>query len=419
MALQQVKVPVDELQVGMYVAALDRPWVETPFPLQGFFVAGRRDIDALRPWCRHVYVDVERGAAPQPRRSRPAGARAAPLKINRNAYPRRTSLQRELGKAGELPSELDRALRQLMVELRRGQRFDLKAPRRLVRAMVASVVRNPDALTWLAQLRRDDAYSYNHSVRACIWATVFGRHLGLSVAALESLALGTMLSDIGMLPMDPELVSDPTREAELRRHVDFSLAMLQQSAIVDELVTAVVAAHHERFDGSGYPRGLAGDAIPYPGRIAALAVHYDELINPRCAEQAITPAEAMTTLYRARGQAFQAELVDEFIQALGIYPAGTLVELSSHHVGVVVEQNPARRLRPKVLLLTDARHRPVRRQRTRDLAQQGDCAGAEVTIARSLPSGWGNLDPLEACRRRSGPWSWRLGWRQARALLPG
>ena len=396
MALHQVKVVVDDLQVGMYVAALDRPWVETPFPLQGFFIAGPVDIESLRPWCRHVYVDVERGTAPRPR-APSSGPRAAPLKIHRNAYPARTTLRRELGKAADIPAQMDSALRQAWAELRRGRKTDLRATRRLVRTMVASVVRNPDALTWLAQLRRRDDYSYNHSLRASIWSTVFGRHLGLAVPALESLALGTVLSDVGMLRLGPELHRH-TDAAELQQHVNFSLAMVQQSGAVDELATAVVATHHERFDGSGYPRGLQGDAIPYLGRIAAIAVHYDELINPPDAARAVTPAEAMSTLYGERGRAFQAEVVDEFIQALGIYPAGTLVELTSREVGVVVEQNPQRRLRPKVLLLTDAEHRLLRRRRTCDLAQLAERHGTDTAIARSLPPGWGGLDPLALCR---------------------
>lgn len=409
MGLQQVKVQVDDLQRGMYVAALDRPWIETPFPLQGFFIAGGRDIDALRLWCRHVYVDVERGTAPAPRAHRP-GPRAAPLKINRNAYRRRTTLRRELGRAAELPGKLDTALRQVWTELRRDGTADLKAARRLVGAMVASIVRNPDALTWLAQLRRQDDHAYNHSVRACIWATVFGRHLGLAVPALESLALGTMLCDVGMLQLGP---GSDTAEPDLRRHVELGVAMLQGSGRVDELAIAVVAAHHERFDGSGYPRGLAGDAIPYLGRIAGLAVRYDELINPRPGEQPLTAAEAMTALYEERGRGFQAELVDEFIQALGIYPAGTLVELTTREVGVVVEQNPERRLRPKVLLLTDRQQRPLRRRRTRDLAELPERGGTAVTVARSLPHGWGGLDPLEACHGSMGArWS-LLPWRAA------
>lgn len=406
MALRQTKVLVEDLQRGMYVAALDRPWIETPFPLQGFFVTGPPDIDALRAWCQHVYVDVERGTAPAPR-PRPAAGGCAPLKINRNAYPPRTTLGRELHKAAHVPARVEAALRLLWEGLRAGRPVDFRAGRRMVSALVASVVRNPDALTWLAQLRRHDDYSYSHAVRACIWATVFGRHLGLSVSALESLALGSILSDIGMLRVAPGADA-----RERQRHVEHGVAMLLQAGGADQRVTAVVAAHHERFDGSGYPQGLAGDAIPYLGRIAGLAIHYDELVNPPGDRPPGTPAEAMAALYAERARGFQSQLVDEYIQALGIYPAGTLVELNSHEVGVVVEQNPERRLRPKVLLLTDARHRPLRRRGTADLGRPGEEDGR--AIARSLPPGWGGLDPLAACRAATTSlWNLRLPWRRA------
>jgi len=375
---QQIRIAVTDLEAGMYVAQLDRPWIETPFPLQGFVIRSYRDVQNLLPYCKHVYIDVERGKPPRPQELRgapaPAGASMdRPLRAQIGRYPRTTPMARELRTAARSRRRLLASLDALSRDAGGASAEALAATRKASATLVGSVIRNPDAMVWLARIQQHAGSVFEHGVRACTWAVVLGRHLGMSSSALESLALGTVLADVGVLRLPPgtreeEPGVEGAAAAGWRQHVQHGLDLLHDSPDVDELALGVVAAHHERHDGRGYPRGLRGDAIPYLARVAGLAQAYDRLLNPRDGADALTTAEALASLYRQRGEAFQQALVDEFIQAIGPYPPGTLVILSNGVAGVVLEQTREHRLRPSVLQLTDREGHLRRRLRVVNLA---------------------------------------------------
>ena len=153
----------------------------------------------------------------------------------------------------------------------------------------------------------------------------------------------------------------------------------------------MVAHHHERYDGSGYPSGLVRDEIPPFARIAGIVDTYDALTTKRHYAKAVSPSDAIKILYEARDEDFQAELVESFIQAIGIYPAGTLVELSSGEVGVVVAEYRTRRLRPKVMLLLDANKNRLAISKLIDLQETTDYSGSpSLSIKKSLePEAYG------------------------------
>jgi HD-GYP domain-containing protein (c-di-GMP phosphodiesterase class II) len=156
-------------------------------------------------------------------------------------------------------------------------------------------------------------------------------------------------------------------------------------------VINMVAHHHERHNGTGYPEGLAGEKIPVFARIAAIVDCYDAITSHRSYARAVTPSAAIKMLYDWRDVDFQAELVEEFIQAVGIYPAGTLIELSSGEVAVVVAEYRTRRLRPQVMVLLDAEHQPLAEVKMIDLLSQTHTEDGEpLDIVTSLePEAYG------------------------------
>jgi putative nucleotidyltransferase with HDIG domain len=245
-------------------------------------------------------------------------------------------------------------------------------------------------------MKQQDTYTYQHSVGASIWAVALGRQLGLPKPDLRSLAVGGLLFDIGKLRVNPELLG-ATRTltdeefAELRSHVSRGVEMIANSGLMNKDVLDMVSHHHERHDGSGYPGGLQGDNIPVFARIAAIVDCYDAITSHRSYARAIPPSAAIKKLYEWRDVEFQAELVEEFIQAVGIYPAGTLVELSSGEVAVVVAEYRTRRLRPKVMVLLDAEKKPVLDVTIVDLLNQKLTAdGRPLEIISSLePEAYG------------------------------
>ncbi|WHI44560.1 HD domain-containing phosphohydrolase [Microbulbifer sp. VAAF005] len=246
----------------------------------------------------------------------------------------------------------------------------------VVEDLVESVLRSPDAFAWLARVRDKDEHTYSHSVRASIWAVLFGRHIGLSRSDLLKLGVATLLKDVGKLAIDGEVLQmkqrDPRSELEYRKFVQHSVKMLSADPEIDPKVIEVISAHCERHDGSGYPEGLRGDRISVLARMCGIVTFYDEATNPRGSSEPVAPSRAVAKLYDLRGIAYQEQLVVEFIQAIGLYPTGTQVELSTGEVGVVVEQTYDRRLRPKVMIVLDGQKQTLSKPRLCDLAEVED-----------------------------------------------
>jgi HD-GYP domain-containing protein (c-di-GMP phosphodiesterase class II) len=277
-----------------------------------------------------------------------------------------------------------------------GEKLNVIKLRKSVEPIVDSISRNPDACLWVNRLKQHDQYTYQHALGASMWSVSLGRQVGLPRQDLRSLAMGCLLMDVGKLRIEPKLLQaerelTPDETDEVAGHVRHGLEILNECGVLNKDVIEMVAHHHERYDGSGYPHGLRGDDIPPFARIAGIVDTYDALTSNRQYAGAIAPSEAIKLLYNSRDQDFQAELVEAFIQAIGIYPAGTLVELSSGEVGVVVAEYRTRRLRPKVLLLLDANKNRMPQTRVIDLQEEGCSTGLpSVSIKKSLePQAYG------------------------------
>lgn len=419
MSIKQLKLDVNELALGMFVSGLDRPWSQTPFPLQGFYIRDAEDLRQLKLHCRHVYIDVikgrkpvstslhqlsaQRAGSPSSRSARASATiQVAPLTFQRGVYPVTAPLKKEIRKVQQLHQRVYLAIDEVMNHVAGDGQIAVAETKRLASQMVDSVLRNPDAFAWLSRVRDVDEYTYSHAVRSAVWAILFGRHAGLAKKDLDILALGVLLKDVGKATLDTELLSKSERsaveEAEYRKFVELGVEILRQTPGIEPRVVAVVRSHQERLNGSGFPQGLRGDKIPLLARIAGVVTFYDEITNPRGASHPIAPSKAIARLYDLRGVDFQEDLVVEFIRAIGLYPTGTLVELNTGEVGVVVEQNFERRLRPKVMLLLDAVKSPLSAPVLLDLAEAERRAGTrnaaaeKIEIARDLEPGSYKLD---------------------------
>ncbi len=412
MSTKAEKVDTMNLETGMYVSALDRPWVETPFPIQGFHVGSQQDIEQLRRFCRHVYVDrklsrVAISFDPAPVVSQGVKRNAAGIvnpaarirKFEPVPYKTTQPLQKEVAVATTLHHEIARALVQVLNDIRSGKELNFLVVKKVAALMVNSVTRNPDAFVWLSRVRDADSYSYAHSLRSSVWALVFGRHLGIPQDLLEELALGVLLSEVGKTRIPRNLLMKAGKLTEeefvlVRKHVEHGVDILRRCHGVSETVISVVQFHHERYDGSGYPYGLSGVDIPLLSRIAGIVDTYDAITSPRPYAEQRSSTEAVSMLYEARDKLFQGQLIEQFIQAVGVYPTGTLVQLSTREVGVVISQNTSRRLRPQVMLVTDHEQNLLSRPEVVDLTTATiDSEGRSLSIARCLKAGECGIDP--------------------------
>jgi HD-GYP domain-containing protein (c-di-GMP phosphodiesterase class II) len=402
-----------ELKVGMYVADLDRPWLETPFPLQGFYIRSPEDVARVSGVCERVFVDPRRydarmgqqGAAQRRGWSTRVDEKGqirkfrdrAPVDVRVTEYLDAASLEDELPAAREAFGASDQAFRTVWNGISERRKVPVMDLRRVVDPLVESVLRNKDALVALMRVQRTDQHTHEHCLALAVWGALMGRQLGLAPERIKRLALSCSLVDIGKVQLPRELLDKPgpldEKEWELvRAHVSHSLVMLEEMGETDEEVLGVVRWHHERMDGSGYPDGLRGSAIPMFARIAGILDSYDAMISPRAASRTRSSFEALMELQDLSPDLYQPELVEQFSQAIGIFPNGCLVELSSGEVAVVFSQSTGRRLRPKVLLILD----PQKRRRDDlvvvDLSADRD---ATLRISRELPLGAYGVDARE------------------------
>ncbi len=404
MAVEERKLAVGSLTPGMYVCRLDRPWEGTPFPLQGVRVEGPADIDTLRRWCTYVWIDVEK--------STEANRRPLLLRLGYGVgrtstaplpppvrWETTTTLEEELPAARVAWDRARELATRFIEDLHAGRPLAADELAAVVEPVVASIIRNPDAYFWLDALRRRDPYVYSHAINTSALVTTFGRHLGFPREVLVELASGGILMDIGLaqVPADVLAKAGPLDDAErelVRSHVARSLEHLERAGVRGFDVAAMVAGHHERHNGTGYPNGDVGLAIPLTARMLGIADTFDALCNARPWRGAMSRHDALQSLYRERDRLFQGELIEQFSQCLGVYPTGSLVELTNGTVAVVTMQNSARRLFPRVTVLTDANKRVDPAFRQVDLWGESE-GGRRLSILRALPPGAHGLDLAE------------------------
>ncbi|MEP7097905.1 MAG: HD domain-containing phosphohydrolase [Dokdonella sp.] len=406
----EARIDVAGLTVGMYVSRLDRPWLGTAFPMEGLSVRNDEEVKRLRSLCHYVYVDPMRGTSPDPRYLRfdnspgllqRARGQEEVAALRKTQWVNTAEFASELPQAEKAHGQLERGIEDVMDDLRNGRGIELDKLREGVTAMLDSITRNPAAFIWLKAIKRTSDYAYQHALGCSVWAASFGRQLGMNRNELDELALTGLLFDVGKTRLPHSLLTRTDQyndgdRAIMREHVQFGVEMLSATEGLPKRVITAVATHHERHEGSGYPQGLGGSEIPIFGRITGLIDSYDAMTSVQPHAGSLSPHQSVMELYEARDTLFQSELVEQFIQTCGIYPSGSLVELSDGRVGVVTAVHDLKRLRPSVMLLLDAAKSPLREFHSIDLSelhdQQGDDA---VTIRRGLPEGAYGVDPAE------------------------
>lgn len=409
---QEFKVSVQGVRVGMYVSRLDRPWLNTPFPLEGFLVTNESDLENLKRYCKSVFVDVSRGSSPDLRYveldtgdESPADDEARAKRefaaLNKTSWQIQTKFEAELPKARKAHALLRQGIEEVMLDLQHGHNLQLDKLRDGVEAMVSSITRNPTAFSWLREIKRKDNYAYHHALSCSVWAASFGRHLGLTQDELTELTLAGLLFDVGKTRLPSEMLAredqfDEHTHASMRAHVQHGLDILDTAGEVSPRIIEAVATHHERHDGSGYPNGLRNGSIPIYGRILGLIDSYDAMTSIRPHMHSRSPHQVVMHLYESRGTLFQPELVEQFIQTSGIYPTGSLVELTDGQVGVVTTVHNLKRLRPTVMILLDRDKAPLTDFRSIDLGiQAAEAEGYALGIKSGLPQGAYGIDPTE------------------------
>ncbi|MBE9609064.1 HD-GYP domain-containing protein [Chitinilyticum piscinae] len=455
----ELRINVTDLAFGLFITELDRPWLDTPFLLQGFLLETQQQLDDLVEYCQQVEVDLDRStggfaqwrhladryaegwreldASKDLQLQRPGLAqKEAQLQAERRErlnilrelrnffsfwrrrhtsitgsappqdepiilYEDVRSVEQELPEATVIHRSAEEKIEQFADAIRAELQPRTEAIHDVVDSMVDSIVRNPNALLWLTQLRQRDRYSYSHAVDAAVYLLAFGRHLGYPKQDLHNLGLAALMLDIGKLRLPDELLQregrfSPGEFMLMKTHVQHSLDILNQLEGVHPDVFDTVARHHERHDGSGYPMKLKGEAIGLFGAMAGIVDCFTALISDRAYSSSKSVYEALQLLYKWGERYFHPALVEQFAQCIGIFHVGSLVELSCGDVGIVISQSRTRRLKPKILLILGPDKEPHARPQIIDLmSNPTTVANIPISIRRELPLGSYGIDPSE------------------------
>jgi HD-GYP domain-containing protein (c-di-GMP phosphodiesterase class II) len=389
------RLTIAELQFGMYIAELDRPWTETPFKFQGFVLKTHDELELLGKYCKSVLVDPERREAVSPLTDTiPPHARA---RVNLSPggkvrWNETSTVEQEYPRAAACYGAAEVLVREALAGLRSGQMLQADKLREAISLVTESVLRNPDAILLFGKLWEKGDYVQSHALDCSIYMAAFGRFLEMSRDDIVLLGYLGLLQDVGKLKLPQALIEKPGRLIPIeyhiaQKHVEHSAEILRATPGLPWRLAELATLHHECLDGSGYPRRLKGQAIGMIGSIAGIVDTFDALTARRPYAAPLSPAEALKVLYKARGTLFDTYLVEQFIRCIGIFPLGSMVELNGGEVGAVIAHNPGKRLQPRVMVVQDSAGNPLRPHKLVDLSRSITAPdGLPYRIKRALES---------------------------------
>ena len=373
-------IPVNQLRPGMYVIAIASQTGAMEIAQTGL-VTTRQQVDVLiRRGVLTVKVDLARSKlpgiaqviSPSPAHSagsvRPAGSGEG----------RELKIRRLYQEARELQGKFIR-------HLKAGEPIDITPLAAVAEEMVDTMFTHGDAMLCLARIRAKDAYLMEHSMNVAILLANFGRYLGLDRSVLKELTLGGLLHDVGKIMTPDEVLNKPGKLTDeefgvMRQHVVHSYDILSNTAGITPTMLEVAANHHERLDGTGYPQRLKGDQLSLYTRMSGIVDVYDAVTADRVYKQGMQPTQAFRVLLKGINQHFDAELVTKFIKCMGVYPVGTLVQLSNQRLAVVMQRNEQQPLKPMVKVIYHATQRHYLEVQWLDLARNGGQESIESTV---------------------------------------
>jgi cyclic di-GMP phosphodiesterase len=359
------KIAVEQLRPGMYVHDLNVSWMDHPYLSHRMLVKDEATVTEIAGLgVRELYIDTDRGADVPDAPTREAvqtelDQHLADLASEGGSATARASLAQEIARAGQMHQEANRIVRDMLADIRLGKQIEMEKIEPMVERMVDSIFRCQDALLPLASLKQHDSYTFQHSVSVCALMITFARGLHLPREAIREAALGALLHDVGKARVPEAILNKPAKltEAEFARmksHVVQGLVLLQHTPGVSQIAQDVAGQHHERFDGTGYPNALLGEAVSLYGRMAAIVDVYDAISSDRVYHKGMPPPAAMGRMLEWSKYHFDPELVRTFIKSVGIYPTGSLVHLESGRLAVVREQHADRLMQPLVRVIYHA-----------------------------------------------------------------
>lgn len=392
------RISVNQLTLGMHIKEFCGSWMEHPFWRTAFVLTDPKDIQAiLSSSIKEVWIDCSKGldVASGVAAVSVAGSEAqveAELKQavegKRQIAP--VPVAQEIERAARICLQSKKAVKSMFEEARMGNSVDVGGAKLLVQEISDSVTRNPEAIISLARLKTADEYTYMHSVAVCAMMVALAKQLELDEAQTHSAGLAGLLHDLGkaLMPMDilnkPGTLTD-TEFSIIKNHPVEGHRILLESVKLDPIALDVCLHHHEKVNGSGYPTGLNGEKISHFAKMGAVCDVYDAITSNRPYKSGWDPAESMRKMAEWSNGHFEARIFQAFVKSIGIYPVGSLVQLTSGRIGVVVEQTGKSLTTPRIKVFFSSKSNMRILPVIVDLSQKG---ATEKIVAREDPEKW-------------------------------
>ena len=367
------KIGVDHLRLGMHIHELCGSWLEHPFWRTRFVLDDADDIRRIREsGISELWIDTGKGLDASVGEARAETHseievaaevdRTLERSAERRAPPRQVPMVEEVRRAAKICIGSKKAVVSMFNEARMGKTVSSEAAGELVDEISSSVMRNPGALISLARLKTADDYTYMHSVAVCALMVALARQLGQDEATTRELGMAGLLHDLGKALMPMDVMNKPGKLTDeefaiIKSHPEAGPKMLLEGSGVGEIPLDVVLHHHEKMDGSGYPKRFKADQISLYAKMGAVCDVYDAITSNRPYKAGWDPAESIRKMAEWCNGHFDERVFQAFVKCLGIYPIGALVRLASGRLGVVMEQSEHSLLTPivKVFFSTKAR----------------------------------------------------------------
>lgn len=392
------KIAVEHLRLGMHIHEFCGSWMDHPFWRTKFVLEDPEDLRQIQTCgIQELWIDVQKGidVAGATKQEAEAQIDAALHQIAQpSAAPVRVSMAEEVERAAKICAKSKEAVVSMFQEVRMGKAIDHEAAGELVEEISDSVLRNPGALISLARLKTADDYTYMHSVAVCALMVALARQLGLDEPHTREAGMAGLLHDLGKAVMPMDVLNKPGKLTDeefriMKSHPVEGHAMLVEGGAVGAIPLDVCLHHHEKVDGSGYPKGLKGDSISLFAKMGAVCDVYDAITSNRPYKSGWDPAESIRKMTEWSKGHFDERVFQGFVKSIGIYPIGSLVRLSSGRLGVVVEQSEKSLLAPRVKVFFSTKSQTYVPPEVVDLSRPGT---AEKIAAREDAAKWGIQD---------------------------
>ncbi len=396
------KIHVKQLTTGMYLKAFCGSWMDHPFWRSAFVITNNKDIEAiLASSIQEVWIDCSKGLDVAPGElpvTETESEAQVDAELNQSAANIRdtspVSVSDEYIRAAKICAKAKDVVASMFQEARMGKVVDTDGAAQLVEEITDSISRNPSALISLARLKSADDYTYMHSVAVCAMMIALARQLELDEQQTHSAGIAGLMHDLGKAMMPMEVLNKPGKLTDeefaiIQSHPEEGYKLLQASNCSSDIAYDVVLHHHEKIDGSGYPKGLKDKEISLFAKMGAVCDVYDAITSNRPYKAGWCPAESLRRMADWTNSHFDPMVFQAFVKSIGIYPIGSLLMLSSGRLGVVIEQSEKSLLNPRIKVFFSARANVRIRPEIIDLSLPG-CS--EKITGREDPEKWNFLD---------------------------